>query len=527
MNTVYRTGFPFKSAAGGDPLEAAARLCLEWLVNRKGIEVPHRTLPQSPLRTIPETPIGAGNVIEARLINRNEGRAWAMRYTHPHRDGSHTDSAIQWLTDIGVAEKHHSFAFHCSVSVRRTRGGVAPVRHVPTRPRIVREMLSKFKCGGTIRLSDKAYVIRDEPHDVELFLDLLQSSSRQLPVVFVTPQATGEYVADYRSIASELAGLAYVVVAKDPNATRLLEDRLPKQFNCFDGGVRIYWPEFSVSQAPYQHPLWPWWRIQLFNARGPTAFAKELLKQISAAAVLSSNSDWFSWTEAEAHERSQAIAQAKSAGNKDELLRLFEEENTKLEKDLAQLHRELQQTQQELKAERQKIAAYEFALEERKQKDDQPTDAPSPIPPKTVAVAVEQAKSLYAERLVFALNAKSEVDGNSFEEPEEFLRALSWLANDYHDSKTGKKAGTTLNNSIKKILPSWFYSGGQSDQTVGKYKEWYHCQFEERTLELSEHIGTGTSRDARHTIRIGFTWDKTGQRVIIGYIGQHQRNRRT
>jgi hypothetical protein len=110
-------------------------------------------------------------------------------------------------------------------------------------------MLSKFKCGGTIRLSDKAYVIRDEPHDVELFLDLLQSSSRQLPVVFVTPWATGEYVADYKSIASELAGLAYVVVAQDPNATRLLDDRLPKQLNCFDGGVRIYWPEFSVSQA--------------------------------------------------------------------------------------------------------------------------------------------------------------------------------------------------------------------------------------------------------------------------------------
>jgi hypothetical protein len=251
------------------------------------------------------------------------------------------------------------------------------------------------------------------------------------------------------------------------------------------------------------------------------------LKQISAVAVLSSNPDWFSWAEADAHERSQAIAQAKSADDKEKLLRLFEEENAKLEEDRAQLRRELQLTQQELKAARQKITAYELVFEERKQKSDQPTDAPTPIPPKTVAEAVEQAKGLYADRLVFALNAKSEVDGNPFDEPEEFFQALSWLANDYHDSKTGKKPGTTPNDSIKKTLHDWFYSGGQSDHTVGQYREWYCCKFEGRTWELGEHVGTGTSRDARHTIRIGFTWDKAGQRVIIGYIGQHQRNRRT
>jgi len=527
MKTIYRTGFPFVSAASGDSLEAAARLCLAWVVDRQDVEVQHRALPKSSLRTIPETPIGAGNVIEARLINRDNGRAWAMRYTHPHRDGSHTDPAIQWQTDIGVAERGDDYTFHCSVYVGRTSGGVVPVRHVPTRPKIVREMLNIFKCGGAIRLSDKAYVIKDESDDAELFLDLLESSSRQLPVVFVTPRATGEYVADYKAIASELAGLAYVVVAKNPYATRLLDDRLPKQLNCFDGGVRIYWPEFSVSQAPYRHPLWQWWRIQPFKTRRQNAFAKQLLKQISAVAVLSFHPDWFSWAEAEAHDRSQAIARAKSADDKEQLLKVFEEENRKLEEDKAQLRRELQLTQQELKAAQQKISAYELAFEERKQKSDQPTDAPTPIPPKTVAEAVEEAKRLYADRLVFALNAKSDVDENPFEEPEKFFQALSWLANDYHDSKTGKKKGTTLNDSIKRTLQDWFYSGGQSDHTVGQYRNWYCCKFEERTWVLGEHIGTGISRDARHTIRIGFTWDKTGQRVIIGYIGQHQRNRRT
>ncbi len=52
-------------------------------------------------------------------------------------------------------------------------------------------------------------------------------------------------------------------------------------------------------------------------------------------------------------------------------------------------------------------------------------------------------------------------------------------------------------------------------------------QFEGRKWKLGEHIGTGTSKDARHTIRAGFAWDKDDKRVMVGFIGQHQRNRNT
>jgi hypothetical protein len=62
---------------------------------------------------------------------------------------------------------------------------------------------------------------------------------------------------------------------------------------------------------------------------------------------------------------------------------------------------------------------------------------------------------------------------------------------------------------------------------MGQYKDWYCCQFEGRKWELGEHIGTGASKDARHTIRIGFAWDKDDKLVIIGFIGQHQRSRKT
>lgn len=31
-----------------------------------------------------------------------------------------------------------------------------------------------------------------------------------------------------------------------------------------------------------------------------------------------------------------------------------------------------------------------------------------------------------------------------------------------------------------------------------------------------------STKDARHCIRIAFTWDSDRQRVLLGYLGQHQ-----
>ena len=39
--------------------------------------------------------------------------------------------------------------------------------------------------------------------------------------------------------------------------------------------------------------------------------------------------------------------------------------------------------------------------------------------------------------------------------------------------------------------------------------------------------GKGTSFDPQNTIRIAFDWDDEEKRVVVGYIGRHQKNRRS
>jgi hypothetical protein len=528
MRTIYRTGFPIARVGNSDTLAAAAGVCLNWVLQRPGIAAEHRKLSKDVLRSLVHTPIGTGHAIETRLLERNGNRAWAMRFKHPHREGNETDEQIEWQTEIGISEKADSLTFCCSISVGRSDSAVAPVKFFPTRPRVVLELLKKFSCGGKVKLSDKPYVLKDQPADAQLFRALLETDSRQLPVVFITPRVPGgDYATDYWSVASQLAGLAYVVVANCPQATRLLANELPAQLNCYNGGVRVYWPGFNVSQSPYAHPLWLWWKIRQFQEKHPAAFAKELLKRISSVAVLSLHPDWLTWSDVESHERAQAIERAKSAGDTEELLNLYVKDKEVLEAIVKQLKAQLEAKSRDLQVAQSKISAYEAAFAQAKQYGVERVDEAELLPPTTVEEAVERAKKLFGNRLIFALNAKSKVEGSAFEEPEELMKALSWLATAYFDSKTGVKSGKPLRDSIKESLPDWFYSGGQCPQTVGAFKEWYHCQFENRKWELGEHIGTGKSKDARHTIRVGFTWDRDGKRVIVGFIGQHQRNRQT
>lgn len=58
---------------------------------------------------------------------------------------------------------------------------------------------------------------------------------------------------------------------------------------------------------------------------------------------------------------------------------------------------------------------------------------------------------------------------------------------------------------------------------MNKYKDWYTTKVGNKVHTLQKHIGTGSSRNARYTIRIAFDWDKSKERrVVIGFIGQHQ-----
>lgn len=65
----------------------------------------------------------------------------------------------------------------------------------------------------------------------------------------------------------------------------------------------------------------------------------------------------------------------------------------------------------------------------------------------------------------------------------------------------------------------------QAALTKEKFDDWYRTEVSGKSFELGAHLGKGTDRDPQTTIRIAFTWDDEQDRVIVGSIGLHQRNR--
>lgn len=139
----------------------------------------------------------------------------------------------------------------------------------------------------------------------------------------------------------------------------------------------------------------------------------------------------------------------------------------------------------------------------------------------SVNAAVEMARNRYKQELLFAPNSESSIEDNPFVDPGKVWEALRWLADTYYASKMGRLRVTDFDQSIKEAC-GWWYKGDQGETTVSKFEKSYTTRVDGKRYTLVEHIGKGTTFDARYTIRIAFDWDREKRQVVVGYIGRHQ-----
>ena len=192
-----------------------------------------------------------------------------------------------------------------------------------------------------------------------------------------------------------------------------------------------------------------------------------------------------------------------------------------LRADKADIERDVQTLQSELSARESEAESWRLAYEEQSRIPRMTVkDVPTRI--ENVSDAVRYAEDMFPDRLLLKTNSKSQVRDNPFEKPEDVWEALKWLATDYRDARAGVSSVPDFDLSVREAC-GWQYKSDQHETTRNKYREWYTTKTNNKTYWLLEHIGTGSSKDARHTIRIAFDWDKDDKLVIVGYIGQHQR----
>ncbi len=194
----------------------------------------------------------------------------------------------------------------------------------------------------------------------------------------------------------------------------------------------------------------------------------------------------------------------------------LEQDKERLEQEVKRLESDLYESQK--KEESWRTAYYEY--DESRKGPDEEIDEDA-LGMDDVAQAVARATSRFRDRLLFQLNSDSTVEDNPFERPDQVWRALQWLATVYYRSRIGDITVPDFDLSVREAC-GWWYKPSQGETTMTSYRNSYTTQLDGKTYWLKEHIGKGTNRDARYTIRIAFDWDRERKAVVVGYIGRHQ-----
>jgi hypothetical protein len=137
---------------------------------------------------------------------------------------------------------------------------------------------------------------------------------------------------------------------------------------------------------------------------------------------------------------------------------------------------------------------------------------------------IETAAGDFEDRLRI-IETRVEKDARYFERPELLYGVLRWLATTYHGAKTGVSCPDLVDSCRR--ASGFRYAAHQSEVTMGQYTSDYEITWRGKLAKLKEHVGFGTNKDPRHTIRVAFFFDDWLKKVIVGYVGLHQQTRAT
>jgi hypothetical protein len=507
-----------------DGFSRAAGIILNWLRTRKLVTQPN-VIPHQ-MQNLESVAAGDGVSLEAILVEEENIRAWGIRFIHP----DYGSEWLRWVTEITLVDRGDGkVCYSNSLQISRIGDYIAPVSRIATNPAVNGDLLAAMD-GQThygFRLMPKPVMLKNALKDAALFTKVLESPERTHPIIYVTPDASGKHLIDYSKLAKDLAGMAHVVVAADHHATYGVGELLPKLLNCFDGGIRLYWPGFRRHSNPLNHPLLLGRDVRNLAAQNEVP-VRHFIEIIAQTAAFTQSKRYATWSELESMKFREAVRSAKQRGDGEVLLALFEEDNRRQQQSLREAEEEISRLNMQLAEERSRADSLGQALRYQKSDADSPESQTLEVV-ETVADALRITERDFSTSISICLNGRSDRE-TPFARPEEVMKALSWLATTYSDAKAGTAPCPRLDLDFKNTLPAWDFRSSQSDLLANskKFKDWYRTTLPDgRTVGLEPHLACGVSKDPRECIRIAFNWDNQTGKVVVGYIGQHQKNQNT
>jgi hypothetical protein len=431
----------------------------------------------------------------------------------------------RFFTSIEAAETDS--ALHVGIELGALADGLSPFEVDPNPPRIL-SLLFDLPLNWTYRgtpLSAGARVLRGKTGGLAA-IDLIWNSSRHVPLIIISddeglllhPGIDG-------SIARDLMGLAIVVRVDEAAAWCITQER-GKDWSCYAGAVRLYWPGTERFPTPFSHPLWTAQRL-LDGATDTYAAARRLRAELRRLIVARSGLCIPSpplVAELMREARHEEVESLRSRAGSSQFDQAWVDELFAKWSASADRCDQLESRVRDLETEKEAlIESLRYQATELSNAQTTPLAPAEEAPPSTVRDAVALAQQRYGQHLRFGQDVWAGVDAirQDSSTAVKVYRSLETLARLAQQTAQGVPLGE---NVLQWLSRQGERASGES-QTINngqrsrKARTWDDGAGQEMYFE--HHLKPKEATAPDQCVRIYFDHRPEQGLVVIGWVGRH------
>lgn len=499
-------------------LDVVSSWISEWYLRRKGVQI------EVPRVTASITPLFAHDLsVTSNIAKNGHFSHTVLTWSYPDENGRN----LLWSSRIELAEVQDLTEFSFQLHLDSTQYVIAPVGFTLKKPRVIDSMLRQFNCTcGDTRLSN-------EPREVSAsgiaeFVERVESRTRRLPIILVSRTASSEdFLIDPGQLAEQLAGIAETYYLADKWAGFALSNSIGEPYRCFNGAVRIYWPDFDPARSPFS-PIYLPNKIDQFDGR----LDKVLFRQLAGISAFRYATgpvitDALEMLDTERRSELEALkAAARDRGDLEELLALADQEavqlseqNRRLQKEIESLKRGLELAQENFRVINRAALTVEDAESSEISQEEPPL-----VEVHSVKDAVFEAKTPFQETLTFLASALDSAMNSPYEQPTKVYQALLALHEVCLTWRESLKTGKSMGSFEQAFESKGFeYKPRESMTARGKWGGEYEATYDGQKVSIEPHLALGKG-GPKTCLRIHFYIDKEKQLFVIAHVGRHKTN---
>jgi len=523
MRSLYAVQFEVASPKSDDTLDVAEETLRvvdswisEWYLFRKGIKI--------------EFPVAGGylNPCQNHELTVSRGVSELGKASHSTVSWSYpeeNDGNLLWHSRCEVSKFGGLTEFSFQLLLESIQFYIAPVEFKLQRPRLIATLLRQFVCThGDERLSTEPRSLSAQgvPEFVQTHL---LSRSRRVPIVVVSRTPISEkWLVDPTELADRLAGIAEVQVLDDQWAGYALSDEVGKIYSCYNGAVRLYWPDFDSEASPYS-PIYTPDKVRELGGR----LVEIIFRQLAAMSafrfvpgpVAVDALDFLG--EQKRKELESIMKAAQERGDYEQFVQMWEKENAELKEKLRQLQEENADLRAGLQLSQDNLRAMWRA------QDVEGIGTAEPVPeeetePESLEEAVRMAQSNFSETLVFLESAITSAKDSPFKRPKRVSQALLAMHEVCQEWRKSRKGKVAIGLLERRFADKGFtYKPRESMTSTGKWAREYEATYRGRKVPIEEHLALGKGGPDT-CLRIHFYKDDEEEKYVIAHVGRHKTN---